>query len=103
MTRTETLQARPLRILSYGAGVQSTAILVMACNGFRGIEVDHAIFADTGDEPKDVYATLERAKAMAEKAGIGFHVVSTGNLGDDMIRKGKNKIPAYVMTKEGKA
>lgn len=46
-----------LRILSLGAGVQSTTVALMAARG----EIpppDCAIFADTGDEPKAVYEHL---------------------------------------------
>ena len=45
---------KPLRILSLGAGVQSTTLLYMMLNG--DVEpVDHIIFADTGWEPEPVY------------------------------------------------
>lgn len=46
----------PLRILSLGAGVQSTALLVMAAEGL--IDVDAAVFADTQWEPRKVYDHL---------------------------------------------
>ena len=46
-----------LRVLSLGAGVQSTTIALMAARG--EIEApDCAIFADTGDEPAAVYEHL---------------------------------------------
>ena len=49
-------------ILNLGAGVQSTTLYLMACRGeFR---CDVAIFADTGDEPKAVYAHLEWLKSL---------------------------------------
>lgn len=85
-----------IRVLNYGGGIQSTAILVMAVNGQRGFEIDHAIFADTGDEPSEVYATVERAQRECERVGIGFHIVRQGNLLEDMERNGKNKIPCFV-------
>lgn len=47
-----------LRVLSLGAGVQSTTIALMAARG--EIEApDCAIFADTGDEPAAVYKHLD--------------------------------------------
>lgn len=51
--------ARPkLRVLSLGAGVQSTTIALMAARG--EIEApDCAIFADTGDEPAAVYEHVD--------------------------------------------
>lgn len=51
------LPAPRLRHLSLGAGVQSTTLALMAKHG--EIEMpDHAIFADTGDEPIAVYEHL---------------------------------------------
>lgn len=48
---------REYRILSLGAGVQSTVLALM---GVRGeIKIDAAIFADTGAEPKAVMKHLE--------------------------------------------
>ena len=45
-----------LRILSLGAGVQSTVLALMACDGtLPGL--DAAIFADTGWEPPAVSPT----------------------------------------------
>lgn len=51
------LPSPKLRVLSLGAGVQSTTLALMAARG--EIEApDCAIFADTGDEPKAVYEHL---------------------------------------------
>ena len=50
----------PLRVLSLGAGVQSSVLALMASEGYRGMEKpDFAIFADTGWEPKAVYDHLD--------------------------------------------
>lgn len=46
-----------LRVLSLGAGVQSTAVYLMALHG-EIPPLDHAIFADVGEEPEAVYAHL---------------------------------------------
>ena len=40
-----------LRIISLGAGVQSTTMALMASHGEIGPMPDCAIFADTGSEP----------------------------------------------------
>ena len=64
-----------LRVLSLGAGVQSTAMLLMAQHGefdSLGGRPDVAIFADTGWEPKGVYAHLEWLKHAVD---IPIHVV----------------------------
>ncbi len=46
-----------LRILNLGAGVQSTTLYLWAIDG--QLEIDRAIFADTGDEPESVYKHLD--------------------------------------------
>lgn len=47
-----------LRVISLGAGVQSTTMALMAKHGEITPMPDCAIFADTGDEPQDVYEHL---------------------------------------------
>jgi len=47
-----------MRILSLGAGVQSTTLALMAAHGEISPGPDAAIFADTGDEPEATYAHL---------------------------------------------
>lgn len=59
-----------LKTLSLGAGVQSTALLLLAAEG-RIDKPDVAVFADTGWEPKAVYEHLDRLqREVAEPAGI---------------------------------
>lgn len=48
-----------LTIISLGAGVQSTTMALMAAAGELEPMPDAAIFADTGWEPKAVYAHCE--------------------------------------------
>ena len=47
-----------IEVLSLGAGVQSTTVLMMSINGDLP-KLDHAIFADTGWEPQPVYDHLD--------------------------------------------
>jgi 3'-phosphoadenosine 5'-phosphosulfate sulfotransferase (PAPS reductase)/FAD synthetase len=48
-----------MRVISLGAGVQSTTLLLLAHRGeLPGGPVDYAIFADTGWEPAGVYRHL---------------------------------------------
>src|SRR5215475_1962492 len=49
-----------LRVISLGAGVQSTTMALMAAHGEIEPMPDCAIFADTGWEPKAVYEHLDR-------------------------------------------
>lgn len=48
-----------LRVLSLGAGVQSTTVALMAARGLIGPALDCAIFADTESEPGAVYRHLD--------------------------------------------
>uniref|UniRef100_A0A6M3K387 Putative phosphoadenosine phosphosulfate n=1 Tax=viral metagenome TaxID=1070528 RepID=A0A6M3K387_9ZZZZ len=60
----------PLEVLSLGAGVQSTTLLIMAMNG-EIKKPDEIIFADTGNEPKAVYEHLEYLKSICPfKIGV---------------------------------
>ena len=47
-----------MRVISLGAGVQSTTLALMAAHGEIGPMPDCAVFADTGDEPQAVYDHL---------------------------------------------
>lgn len=68
------------RVLSLGAGVQSTALLLLAAEG-RIAPFDVAVFADTGWEPNEVYEHLDQIIArVAKPAGIEVVRVSNGDL-----------------------
>lgn len=99
-----------LEVLSFGAGVQSTTLLYMSCDGVLP-KLDAAIFADTQWEPKAVYAHLERCKEKAASAGIKVIVSTAGNLRQDLLdfwhkrqsADGKRhaSIPAFVKNADG--
>lgn len=86
-----------LRLLSLGAGRQSTTIAILAAEGAIG-PLDGAIFADTGDEPDAVYENLDRLERdVLKPAGIPLHRVSEGHLAADALNPNKNRnIPAYT-------
>jgi hypothetical protein len=71
-----------LKVLSLGAGVQSSALLLMACEG-EIEKPDHAIFADTQSEPQAVYDWLERLEGWSS---IPIHRVTAGSLEQDVLR-----------------
>lgn len=73
-----------LRLLSLGAGVQSLTVLLLACEA-RIPKFDHALFADTGWEPRAVHAQLAKATAVATRAGIPVRIVSSGNIRRDAL------------------
>jgi hypothetical protein len=88
------------KVLSCGAGVQSSTVLLMSCLGELP-KLDAAVFADTGWEPPDVYRYLEFLKDTSERHGIPFYVVSAGDIRDN---KFSGTMPWYVDTggdKEG--
>lgn len=91
-----------LRLLSLGAGVQSTTLLLMSVRGDLP-KLDAAIFADTGWEPAQVYEHLERVTATAGQAGIPVIRVVKGNLREDAINPGHRyaSVPYFVRNPDG--
>lgn len=67
-------------------------------------QLDGAIFADTGWEPKAVYDHLDRLEAVLTSAGIPLHIVSRGrSLRDDTIDPAHRyaSIPYFVRNPDG--
>jgi hypothetical protein len=93
-----------LRILSLGAGVQSTALLLLAAQG-KLPKPDAAIFADTGWEPRAVYDHLQRIiTEVAEPAGIPVYKVTRGNIREDALNPDApwfGTIPLYIRNPDG--
>ena len=95
-----------LNIISLGAGVQSTAMALMAAHGEISPMPDCAIFADTQGEPKAVYEHL-RWMMSANVLPFPVHIVTAGNLKDQIAAerpKGrflKVDIPAFVLAPNG--
>ena len=83
MTRTPCEFVSPkLRVLSLGAGVQSTTLALMAARGELE-RPDYAIFADTEWEPKAIYRHLDWLETQ-----LPFPVkrISGGNILDHIFR-----------------
>lgn len=72
-----------MRILSLGAGVQSSTMALMADRGEFGVKPDAMVFADTGWEPPSVYEHLEWLK---NNISIPLHITSKGNIRDDIMK-----------------
>lgn len=93
--------------LSLGAGVQSSALLVLACTDDRVPKPDVAIFADTGDEPKWVYEYVDILTDWAAREGVEVLTVKNerGSLSDVYMgqREGKwfAQLPIYTKGKDG--
>ena len=75
---------KTLEILSLGAGVQSTTVLMMVIHGELP-PLDAIIFADTGWEPPAVYKHLDWLEDQARAAGIPLHRVGTRNIREDAL------------------
>ena len=94
---------RERRVLSLGAGVQSSALYLMAVHGEFGEErPELAIFADTQWEPRAVYDWLSILDA-AGGSTIPIQRVTAGNIRADAL-SGKRfaAMPLFVGNKEGK-
>lgn len=91
-----------MRLLSLGAGVQSTAVLLLACEGVIP-RFDAALFADTGWEPGAVYAHLRRLRSHAADAGIPVLTVSAGNIRTDALdpRHRFVSMPLHTLNPDG--
>jgi hypothetical protein len=76
--------------LSLGAGVQSSALLVLGCTDDRVPKPDFAIFADTGDEPQYVYDYLDILTEYAADHGIKVVKAQKGRL-SDWVREHKSE------------
>ena len=65
-----------MKIVSFGGGVQSTALAILAASG--KIEVDAFVFCDTGFEQSIVFEFLDKyTRPMLDKAGIPFYIAKT--------------------------
>ena len=93
--------------LSLGAGVQSSALLVLACTDERVPKPDVAIFADTGDEPAYVYSYLKVLAEWAKPHGVDVVTVKHGVLSED-IRESlvsgtfSTSLPLFTTNEEGR-
>jgi len=88
--------------LSLGAGVQSSALLVLACTDARIPKPDVAIFADTGDEPQYVMDYLEILRKYAETYGVNIVTAQKGVLSEDTLAKEKFvDVPLHTMHADG--
>lgn len=97
----------PLHVISLGAGVQSSAMALMAAHGEITPMPDCAIFADTQGEPQSVYEWLDWLEGQLP---FPVHRVTAGNLAAASLkvrtseagnRYAKHMIPAYLLGPDG--
>jgi len=99
---------RTINVLSFGAGVQSSALLLMYVNGMFKDKLDLVVFADTQSEPNEVYIWLEKMKEICKRSGIKYIEGTRGNLmADTLSGKIKNGtfaiIPFFTKNQDGAA
>lgn len=97
-----------IRVISLGAGVQSSAMLLMALDGQFGEMPDCAVFADTGWEPKATYEWLDQLGEIV--APFPIHRVQGGDIREEAVRGGPRDrhdgrpfvtLPVYSATRTG--
>lgn len=106
------LKVNGLKILSCGAGMQSTSLALMSCeNALNGICHPHVpiydaiIFCDTMCEPPWVYNQVSFIEKACKNAGIKFVVLKTDLYGHYMNNfgyKSVRSIPFWSLSPEGK-
>jgi len=93
-----------IRVLSLGAGVQSSVMALKAARGELGPMVDCAIFADTGWEPEAVYHHLDW---LEKQLPFPVYRVQEGNLKEDLNTELNTtghrfaSIPFFLINKDG--
>ena len=97
-------------IISLGAGVQSSTLLMMADRG--EIKIDgqvvipkYAIMSDTGNEPQQVYEWLKYLQSKVKN--IEIIVTNNGNITEDILNGVKNNerfasVPFFTKAKDGR-
>ena len=101
--------AKHWNVISLGAGVQSSAMALMASRGeLLGIEVDFAIFADTQDESKKVYEWLDW---LEKQLSFPVYRVTKGKLSEHVLKMrtkkngavySKSDVPFYTLGEDGR-
>jgi 3'-phosphoadenosine 5'-phosphosulfate sulfotransferase (PAPS reductase)/FAD synthetase len=100
-----------LTTISYGGGVQSTAMLVLAAQGKLGYDVDAALFANVGDDSEHP-ATLDYvrnvAKPWADEQGVPVHILdrvkrdgTTETLMGRLMKPGSRSLPIPIRMSNG--
>jgi hypothetical protein len=96
-----------IRTVSFGAGIQSTTMLLMAAHGEIGPMPDYAIFSDTQDESDEIYEHIEFLKG--PNVGLPFPIltVTAGSIRDEImdaangIRGAWGRPPFFILNEDG--
>lgn len=103
--------ANTLNIISYGGGVQSTAMLVLACRGELGYPVTDALFANVGDDsehPDTLTFVRDHAIPYGAAHGVTVHELprikrdgSVETLWQRLTKEGSRSLPIPVRMSNG--
>jgi hypothetical protein len=93
-----------IRFISFGAGVQSTTLLMAAERGDVGPRPDCAIMSDTGWERQKVY---DHVAELRRRVSIPIYTVSAGNLRQAILDNAANgtrvaAVPWFLTGEKGK-
>lgn len=97
-----------IHVLSFGAGTQSTAMLLMALEGkFNGVIPDYIIFSDTGWEPDSIYEWADKVNEYI-KMKYDREIIYTdgGSIREDLLKAADNdermaSLPFFVKKADG--
>jgi len=91
-----------IHIISLGAGVQSSTMALMAAKGEITPMPEFAVFADTGDEPAEVYHWLAKLRELLPfRVKIAHRDIIYGKLSDNLVQWEHSQIPAYFKNPNG--
>jgi len=82
-----------MNVVSLGAGVQSSTMVLMAARGLISPMPDCAIFADTQAEPKQIYEYLDW---LEKQLPFPVYRVTKGNLAQDLLAGGNSNAPFFT-------
>jgi hypothetical protein len=82
----------PLQVLSFGGGVQSTAMILMILDG-KLRKPDIIIHSDTGSEMPYTYELIDKIKPLIDKMGIPFEIVTSHHGKLHEYYKSKSTVP----------
>ena len=88
----------PMNIISLGAGVQSSTMVLMAAHGEITPMPDCAIFADTQAEPSEVYDWLSHLET---RLPFKVYRVTQSNLAEHIFDHGFSQIPVFIRNASG--
>lgn len=93
---------KPLDVLSFGSGVQSSTTARMSFAGLLP-PLDAAVFADTGHEPPAVYAHLWSMASEFLAAGVPLYVASGGDLREVAlsVETRSGTLPLFLKNEDG--